>query len=433
MSAIGKSARPLPVKSDPALREVRSYSLRYDRAAGGVLLVSAILWIGLLLHLWLFPGDATSTLELTVQQWANSLSSALLIVIGLIGVASIDAVIGIALIRQPQTNWPQRAARLWAVLGLVAGAMYYIAAHDFVPMLFFAIVQGLILILLSRSAGVLLIYPSALWLGVFFLIPLIAIFGFSLGRGTARGTVDLSVLTLDNYLRIISPVGVSGLLYLSIILRTVWIALLTTILCLLIGYPFAFWLARQPERVRNALLLLVMIPFWTSILVRTYAWLIILRKDGLLNGLLMNTFTLMDKPLELTNTPGALLLGMVYDYLPYMVLPLYSSIEHLDPALIDAANDLYANPRRVLWRVILPLTTPGIIAGSILVFIPAVGTYVVSNVLGGGKVFLIGNLLEQQFIGTTGDKAFGAAFGFVLMVFMLSATVLYFRLGRRSQ
>src|SRR5581483_2775686 len=193
------------------------------------------------------------------------------------------------------------------------------------------------------------------------------------------------------------------------------------------------WMARQPERVRNALLLLVMVPFWTSILVRTYAWLIILRKDGLVNNLLIDILHLIDKPLEMTNTPGALLLGMVYDYLPFAILPLYSSIERLDWSLVEAASDLYANGRQTFLRVILPLTTPGIVAGSILVFISSIGTYVVSNVLGGGKVFLIGNLLEQQFIGTTGDRAFGAAIGFILAALMLVATVIYFRLGVRNR
>jgi spermidine/putrescine transport system permease protein len=223
------------------------------------------------------------------------------------------------------------------------------------------------------------------------------------------------------------------LVYVNIIVRTVWFSLVATILCMLIGYPFAFWMARQPERVRNALLLLVMVPFWTSILVRTYAWLIILRKDGLVNNLLIDILHLIDKPLEMTNTPGALLLGMVYDYLPFAILPLYSSIERLDWSLVEAASDLYANGRKTFLRVILPLTTPGIVAGSILVFIPSIGTYVVSNVLGGGKVFLIGNLLEQQFIGTTGDRAFGAAIGFILAALMLVATVIYFRLGVRNR
>jgi spermidine/putrescine transport system permease protein len=231
--------------------------------------------------------------------------------------------------------------------------------------------------------------------------------------------------------RIFQPVGVSGLIYVNIVIRTLWLAFLNTVICLLIGYPFAFWMARQPERIRNALMLLVMIPFWTSILVRTYAWLIILRKDGILNDFLIQGLHLIDQPLELTNTPGALLLGMVYDYLPFMILPLYTSIERLESSLVEAASDLYASPRHAFWRVILPLTMPGIVAGSILVFIPSVGTYLISTMLGGGRFFLIGNLLEQQFIGTTGNRAFGAAIGSLLAVFMLIATVLYFRLGRR--
>jgi spermidine/putrescine transport system permease protein len=386
-----------------------AYHLRYDRLAGWLNVAGALGWALLLVY----AVGAYTTLPVSA---------------GLLGLVALDSLIGLTLIR----GYGRPAARLRAVLGIAGYALYYAATGDFVLTLLLASVQGLILVLLTRSAGLILIYPSMLWLGVFFVVPLISILAFSLGRGTTIGTVDLSTPSLSNYQRILSPVGNSGLVYVNIVLRTIWIAFLNTAICLAIAYPFSFWMARQPQRVRNTLVLLVMIPFWTNILIRTYAWLIILRKDGLVNNLLMNVLGLTRTPLELTNTPGALLLGLVYGYLPYMVLPLYNSIERLDNRMIEAASDLYANPGQAFRRIVLPLTMPGIIAGSILVFIPSIGTYVVTNVLGGGKIFLIGNLLEQQFIGSSGNKAFGAAFGVVMTVLMLIATLVYFRVGRRD-
>ncbi|MCC7451546.1 MAG: ABC transporter permease [Anaerolineae bacterium] len=319
-----------------------------------------------------------------------------------------------------------------ALIGIVLYGAYFVATRDFAGAFGLAVLQGLIVTLLTRRAAYIMLYPTLLWLIVFFLLPLAGVLVFSLGRGTTRGTVDMSVLSLDNYAKVFASIGVSGPIYLNIIWRTVWLSILNTVICLLIGYPFAFWMAQQPQRMRNALMLLVMIPFWTNILIRTYAWLIILRKDGLINDLLINVFQVIDKPLEMVNTPGALLLGLVYGYLPFMILPLYTSIERLDRTLVEAAQDLYAGTRQTFLRVILPLTMPGIIAGSILVFIPSVGTYVVTNVLGGNKTYLLGNVLEQQFIGTTGDKAFGAAIGFILTVFMLIATLVYFRTGQTN-
>jgi spermidine/putrescine transport system permease protein len=417
--------------ADFDLRPVRAYRLRFDRVTGWLLLASALIWIGLLGGLLALPNTPEPLPAIQTLETLGSQTSPALVAAGLLALTVLDVAIGAALLRGHRLAHVSAQAR--ALIGLALGAVYFAAVRDFPGAFAFAVVQGLILILLSRSTGIIMLYPSMVWLVVFFLVPLVSVVAFSLGRGSTLGAVDMSVLTLANYQRIVSPVGISGLVYVNIIVRTVWFSLAATILCMLVGYPFAFWMARQPERVRNALLLLVMVPFWTSILVRTYAWLIILRKDGLVNNLLIDILHLIDKPLEMTNTPGALLLGMVYDYLPFAILPLYSSIERLDWSLVEAASDLYANGRKTFLRVILPLTTPGIVAGSILVFIPSIGTYVVSNVLGGGKVFLIGNLLEQQFIGTTGDRAFGAAIGFILAALMLVATVFYFRLGVRNR
>jgi spermidine/putrescine transport system permease protein len=415
-------------------RALRAHRLRYDRLAGWLSLAGALIWALIVIRGWIFPGVFTSALpSFPVEKGLAAIAGAIglaWVVGGLVGFAALDCAIGLMLLRGENPGLWRFAARARAAVGLALCVFYYLATRDFPSALFFGALQGLALAFLSRNSGLMLVYPSALWLGVFFLVPLLSVLAYSLGRGTALGTVDLSQPSLDNFARIVQPVGVSGLVYINIILRTAWIAFLTTIICLVVAYPFAFWMARQPQRMRNTLMLLVMIPFWTNILIRTYAWLIILRKDGILNNFLIDTLGLIDRPLELVNTPGALLLGLVYGYLPYMILPLYSSIERLDGRLVEAANDLYARPWQAFWRVVFPLTIPGVIAGSILVFIPAIGSYVVGNLLGGGKFFLIGNVLEQQFLGSSGNKAFGAAFGVVLTVVMLIATLVYFRLGR---
>ncbi|HRE46766.1 MAG TPA: ABC transporter permease [Aggregatilineales bacterium] len=430
---ISTAAAPTDSRQDAGAH----YRLRFDRAAGWVALLNALLWTALLLRgtvlgSWLLAvREGVSLLPIEASLQALGMSrGAFLIGAGLLAFAAADGVLGVGLLRGHRLARP--AAFLRAAAGLGGCLAYYLLTQDFVTALVLASLQGLILAFLSRSAGLIIAYPGITFVIVFFLVPLLSIFAFSLGRGTALGTVDVSSPNFDNFLRIVSPVGRSGLVYIDTILRTVWIAFLNTAICLIIAYPFAFWMAQQPEKRRNILMVLVMIPFWTNLLIRTYAWLVILRKDGLLNNLLIDVFGVIDKPLELTNTPVALLLGLVYGYLPFMILPLYTTIERLDKRYIEAASDLYARPTQTLWRVIFPLTMPGIVAGCILVFIPSVGTYVVTNVLGGGKIYLIGNLLEQQFMTSNGDKAFGAAFGVVLTLLMLAATMIYFRLGRKE-
>lgn len=410
-------------------KAIRAYNLRYDRMAGLLALGSAVTWLLFLLVGWSQPGGPGALLPIEPELRALP-EAGHVAVAALLGLALVDGALGLVLLRG--MRGARIAGRVRASAGVAFAILYLLASHNFMAALALGAVQGLILILLSRNAGLLLVYPGMLFLIVFFVLPLFSILAYSLGQGTTLGTVDMSAPSLENYTRIMQPVGRSGLVYVNIILRTLWIAFLNTIICLLIAYPFAFWMARQPERMRNTLILLVMIPFWTNLLVRTYAWLVILRGDGLINNLLVDALGVIDKPLELTNTPGALMLGLVYGYLPYMILPLYNTIERLDGRLTEAASDLYARPAQAFWRITLPLTLPGIVAGSILVFIPSVGTYVVTNVLGGGKYFLIGNLLEQQFLGSSGNKAFGAAFGVVLTVLMLIATLFYFRLGRKE-
>lgn len=269
-----------------------------------------------------------------------------------------------------------------------------------------------------------LVGPSALYLLIFFIIPLfiVAVYSF-LSRGTYGQLVWK--FTLSNYIRVFDK------LYLSILWNSIVIAIITTIICLIVSYPFAYAIARNPsERRRNILLILVMIPFWTNFLIRTYAWRVILGTDGPLNGLLLG-LGIIKEPLPLIFNNGAVMLGLVYGYLPFMVLPLYAAIERIDFSLVEAAHDLYADGRAAFLRVVLPLSMPGILAGSILVFIPSFGTFVTSDILGGGKTVLIGNLIQSQFL-TARDWPFGSAFSVLLMIAVLGATLLYFRKGGRS-
>lgn len=286
-----------------------------------------------------------------------------------------------------------------------------------------------------------LISPSLFWLIIFFLIPLLLVFAISFGQRGMYGGVRWD-LTLKNYARFFDP------LYLRIFYRTVVIAVTTTILCLVIGYPQAYFIATRSPRWRNALLLLLMIPFWTNFLVRTYAWLFLLRDQGFINtfwtsglhGFLLWLAATMPLPiwdalLQATSTPlplfgtdGAIITGLVYDWLPEMVLPCYAAIERLDYSLIEAAQDLYANRFKTFTRVILPLTMPGIVAGSVLVFIPSLGAYVVPDLLGGAKSIMIGNVIHSQFMAVR-DYPFGAAISFVVMTAMLIGSLIYFRMG----
>jgi spermidine/putrescine transport system permease protein len=286
-----------------------------------------------------------------------------------------------------------------------------------------------------------LIFPSLFWLVVFFLVPLLLVFAISFGQRGTYGGVEW-VLNLQNYLRFFDP------LYLRIFGRTVVIALATTVICLLAGYPLAYFIATRPPRWRNGLLLLLMIPFWTNFLIRTYAWLLILRDQGVINTFwsgAMHDFLAQaaiavplpiwgplleatSVPLHLFGTNGAIIVGLVYGWLPDMVLPCYASIERLDFSLVEAAQDLYANRVRSFLRVVLPLTMPGIVAGSVLVFIPSLGAYVTPDLLGGAKSIMIGNVIYSQFMSAR-DYPFGSAISFVLMAVMLVGTLIYFRMG----
>ena len=201
-------------------------------------------------------------------------------------------------------------------------------------------------------------------------------------------------------------------------------------LCVLIGYPVAWYIGRAKENTRNLLLMAVMIPFWTSFLIRTYAWIAILAEEGLLNGMLQYS-NMITQPFQLLYTPGAVMLGLVYNYLPFMILPIYGSVEKLDNSLVEAAFDLGAGPVRAFQRVILPLTRPGIVAGIMLVFVPAVGMFAISSLMGGGKTQMIGDVISGQFSAGR-DWPFGSALGMTLVLMFILAFLATSRLRRAA-
>ncbi len=239
--------------------------------------------------------------------------------------------------------------------------------------------------------------------------PSIIVLLYSLLTRGAYGGVERP-LTFENYTRLFDP------LYAIIFLRSIWIAALATALCLVLGFPLALFIARAGSR-KNLYLMLVVLPFWTSFLIRTYAWMFLLRDTGLINTALI-ALGIIHQPLPMLYNSGAVLLGLVYGFLPFAVLPLYATIERLDPNLLEAAADLGAKPWSTLWRVTIPLCAPGIRAAAILVFVPSLGTYLTSDLLGGSKTILVGNLIQNQFTASR-DWPFGAAISVVLIVIAL--------------
>ncbi len=269
------------------------------------------------------------------------------------------------------------------------------------------------------SAGLAgLLAPSAVWLGIFFLIPLLLILAYSFGTSGVYGGITLG-FNPGNYLKVFDP------LYLEIVGRTLVIATINTLLCLLLGYPLAYFIAFKGRRWRNALILMVMIPFWTSLLVRAYAWVVILGGNGLANRTLQ-FLNITDGPINLIYTPQAVTMGLVYSYLPFMILPLYASLEKFDVRLKEAAQDLGASRWQAFWKVTFPMSMPGVIAGSILVFIPSAGEFVVPNLLGGSRTVMVGNLIQQQFLQAR-DWAFGSALSIILAVLLIGAIMFYVR------
>ncbi len=262
--------------------------------------------------------------------------------------------------------------------------------------------------------------PAWAVFAVLFFVPMAIIATYSLlTRGTYGGVG--APWSADSWARLADP------LYLVILLRSFALAGVATAICLLLGFPLALFIARSGAR-RNLYLQLVIVPFWTSFLVRTYAWLFLLRETGLINTALL-ALGVIHQPLPLLYNDGAVVLGLVYGYLPFMVLPLYATLERMDRALLEAAADLGARPWSTLWRVVIPLSAPGIRAGAILVFIPCLGAYLTPDLMGGGKTIIIGNLVQNQFT-TARDWPFGSALALALMaVVMALLTALVRRRG----
>lgn len=276
---------------------------------------------------------------------------------------------------------------------------------------------------------ILSLMPAMVMLTCFMLIPLgiVVVYSF-LERGTYGGVEP--AFSLEAYRQLLFERDFDNSLMFStvnvrIFWRSLWLAFATMTLSLVAALPVAYYIARQPKERKNTLVLLITIPFWTNLLIRTFCWILILRDTGLINQALQR-LNIIDEPVTLLFTNGAVLVGLVYSYLPFMVLPLYASLEKLDIRLLEAAHDLYASRWRVFRRITLPLAMPGIVAGCTLVFIPALGAFITPQLLGGGKNLMLGSLIQMQFASSR-NWPFGAAMALMLLAFVLIALVVYVR------
>ncbi len=284
--------------------------------------------------------------------------------------------------------------------------------------------------------GTMLVIPVLVFMVGLLIIPLLLTTVVSFGQRSPDGGV-IYAFTLDNYIRLFginfscesgAPVCFDTL-YLDILTRSLSLAFNSTLFVILLAYPLAYFIARAPLKRRNTLLFLVLVPLWTNFVIRVYAWMMLLRTQGVINGVLgwlAGMIGLDFVPLEMLYTPGAVLVGMVYEFLPFMILPIYTSLEKIDNSLYEAAADLGANAVRTFFRVTLPLSMPGVVAGTILVFIPVMGTFIVSDILGGRQVILVGNLIQRQFLDAR-DPTFGSAASLILMIMTLIVTYFYTR------
>lgn len=244
-------------------------------------------------------------------------------------------------------------------------------------------------------------FPYILFMTIFIVVPLIMVVYFAF-------TTSGGEFTLQNIIRVKN--------YIPVTVKSLYLSLVATIICLVLGYPFAYIMARKTSNIRRTMFMLIMLPMWMNFLLRTYAWMTILEDNGLINKLLA---LIGLGPVHMINTQGAVVLGMVYDYLPFMIVPLYTVLMKMDYSLVQAAQDLGGNPFQVFTKVILPLSLPGISTGITMVFIPCVSTFVISKMLGGGTELMIGDLIEMQFTGSTYNQNLGSAMAFVLMVIIL--------------
>lgn len=264
--------------------------------------------------------------------------------------------------------------------------------------------------------------PALIWLLVLIAIPLAFVFVLSLSRRNPSGSIEWA-LGISNYLRALDP------LYLWIYWRSLLLALTTTLVCLVLGFPVAHFIARQPSAaLRNLLLFLVTLPFWTSFLIRTYAWILLLRTEGIINNALL-ALGIIQQPLPMLYNNFAILAGLVYTELPFMILPLYTVLERIDKSQLEASSDLGCTDWQTFWQVLLPLSRPGITAGVVLVFVPSVGAYLTPDLLGGAKSLMAGNLIHNQFA-VVRDHPFGAAIAFVLTVVVLALLAVSYRTTR---
>jgi spermidine/putrescine transport system permease protein len=273
------------------------------------------------------------------------------------------------------------------------------------------------------------LFPALAIIGVFMVIPMGIVAVYSFLRANSYGGVfpEFSIaayrqfffeLDLDDSL-LFNPA------YLYIFGRSILLALVSTVLCMLISFPVAYYMARQPESRKNILVMLVTIPFWTNLLIRTYCWILILRDNGVINNTLMG-LGILNEPIPMLYTNFAILVGLVYTFLPFMILPMYSTLEKLDVKLFEAAHDLYATRWQLLRRIVIPLAMPGIVAGFVLVFIPALGAFVAPDLLGGGKNLMIGSLIQLQF-SSSRNWPFGAAASLILLALVLISLMIYAR------
>ena len=293
--------------------------------------------------------------------------------------------------------------------------------------------------LISALASRLVILVPYAWLLFFFLIPFLIVFKISLStsaiamppytpvfEGLGTWLESARRFTIDNYLWITEDA-----LYVKAYLSSVIIAAISTVLTLLIGFPLAYGMARAPQGLRHTLLMLVILPFWTSFLIRVYAWIGILKPEGLLNQFLM-ALGVISEPLQILNTHTAIFIGIVYSYLPFMVLPIYSTLEKMDYSLIEAAQDLGCPPVTAFWKITLPLAIPGILAGCLLVFIPAVGEFVIPDLLGGSRTLMIGKTLWSEFFNNR-DWPLASAVAIILLLLLVVPIVMFQNAQARAQ
>lgn len=283
-----------------------------------------------------------------------------------------------------------------------------------------------------RRYGWLLLVPAAIWYLIFFLVPSIFPIIFSFAQSDPTGGVFLQNFSLANYARFLNcnPLAygeIGECIYVKVFLQTIVFAVLGTLGCLVVAYPLAYFLATRVGKARTTLLVLIIIPFWTSFLIRTYAWVVLLADQGIINSFLVNLRILTDDTrIPMLYTPFSVYLGIVYNYLPLMIFPLYVSLERLDKTLLEASKDLGANRWATFRQVTLPLTAPGLYTGILLTFIPLTGEYIIPTLLGGSKTLLMGNLVANQFLQSR-DWAFGSASSVMLILILVVFILLWYR------